>query len=129
MSLAIQHLDLYDQVRSPDDFFRFQARAGVGDSVVIIAGKQEHSPVINVLAHGINKLSDAKVVSGCSAMAIKQFVDDHLPGKKYVIGSLLSLPEADAYRLDYSEIAAEFANQLYQVNSGKGVSPPAQESQ
>jgi hypothetical protein len=64
------------------------------------------------LARWARRLSWRETAQGCSVLALKPFVDDHMSDKKHVVGSLLRLPEGEAYMLDYSQVTAEFVDRL-----------------
>ncbi len=56
VAMSMYHLDMLDKISEHP--FQFQARAGLGEADVFVAGEQEHSLLINYIAHAIEKLAD-----------------------------------------------------------------------
>lgn len=119
LALTLHHLDLLDSVRDRSKPFQFRMNAGIGESRVVVAGRQQHSTLISYLAHAINKLADIRV-PGTSALALSEFVEDHADLKKYIIGEQVRFEEGDAHGLDYTSIAKDFCESLLGQTSNTG---------
>jgi hypothetical protein len=111
--VALHHLKMLNKVCKK--LFTYQLRAGVGEGSVYFSGEQEHTLVINYIAHNIEKLCDIEIPSdfiGSCVLVLEDFIDEHPQWKEYCTDCVIPVGEKKAILIDVSEIPGQIADRI-----------------